>query len=371
MATSSAYVAAETFRFREGLNEKLHSATRFYGVIAAGILIGVLMDVLRIDPIKALFWSAVLNGVAAVPLIAVIVWLASDHKTMTEVDELAARARLGLGDRGADGSGDARDVLFHGNRRVTPLAAFAFFVVLGAISGFLGGLFGVGGALVTIPVLGIFFGFSEQVAQGTSLIVIVPNVMLSLWRYFRRSTLDLRMAATMALAGLPTTLIASWVATALVPSRHLRFAYALFLTLMLVEYARRSFLSKRATLHLAWGWVAAVGAIAGVLVGFFTVGGTLFSISVNTFLFSLTQLQAQGLALAYSTPATLLSAFVYARAGDVDWSVGIPLALGGVSTVSLAVDIAHRLPERRLRLLYIAFMLASSVSLLIKAARSG
>jgi len=82
LATSSAYVAAETFRFREGLNESLHRATKFYGVIAAGILIGVLMDVLRIDPIKALFWSAVLNGVAAVPLIAVIVWLASDRKIM-------------------------------------------------------------------------------------------------------------------------------------------------------------------------------------------------------------------------------------------------------------------------------------------------
>jgi uncharacterized membrane protein YfcA len=254
---------------------------------------------------------------------------------------------------------------------VTSPGAFAFFVGLGAISGFLGGLFGVGGALLTIPVLGIFFGFSEQLAQGTSLVVIVPNVLLSLWKYIRRSTLDVRMAVTIALAGLPTTLAASWIATALVPSRHLRLAYALFLIFMLAEYARRSFLSKRETLHLPWAWVALVGAVAGVLVGFFTVGGTLFSISANTFLFSLTQLQAQGIALAYSTPATLLSAFVYARAGDVDWSVGIPLALGGVSTVSFAVDIAHRLPERRLRLLYIVFMLASSVSLLIKAARTG
>lgn len=253
---------------------------------------------------------------------------------------------------------------------MTPVEQFAFFVALGAVSGFLGGLFGVGGALVTIPVLGIFFGFSEQLAQGTSLVVIAPNVLVSLRRYFQRSTLDLRMAGLIALAGLPTTLVASWLAT-MVPSRHLRFAYAVFLILMLLEYARRSFLSKRATLHLPWGWVSVVGAIAGVLVGFFTVGGTLFSISANTFLFSLTQLQAQGIALAYSTPATILSAFVYARAGDVDWSVGIPLAIGGVSTVSLAVDIAHRLPERRLRILYIIFMMASSVSLLIKAARSG
>ncbi len=84
LAASSAYVAAETWRFKEGLNEKLRDATRFYGVITVGIAIGMLMALFKVDPIKALFWSAVLNGVAAVPLIAVIVWLASSKKIMAE-----------------------------------------------------------------------------------------------------------------------------------------------------------------------------------------------------------------------------------------------------------------------------------------------
>ena len=82
LATSSAYVAAQTFRFREGLSEPLHRAPRFYSIVAVGILIGIAMNLLRIDAIKALFWSAVLNGVAAVPLIAVIVWLASNRAIM-------------------------------------------------------------------------------------------------------------------------------------------------------------------------------------------------------------------------------------------------------------------------------------------------
>ena len=82
LATSSAYVAAQTFRFREGLDEPVHRAPRFYLVVAVGILIGIAMNLLRVDAIKALFWSAVLNGIAAVPLIAVIVWLASDQRIM-------------------------------------------------------------------------------------------------------------------------------------------------------------------------------------------------------------------------------------------------------------------------------------------------
>jgi Mn2+/Fe2+ NRAMP family transporter len=45
-------------------------------------VIGIAMNLLKIDAIKALFWSAVLNGVAAVPLIAVIVWIAANPKIM-------------------------------------------------------------------------------------------------------------------------------------------------------------------------------------------------------------------------------------------------------------------------------------------------
>ena len=82
LAGSSAYVAAQTFKFREGLNETPHRAPEFYGVVAAGIAVGIAMNLLHIDAIKALFWSAVLNGVAAVPLIAVIVWFSSNASIM-------------------------------------------------------------------------------------------------------------------------------------------------------------------------------------------------------------------------------------------------------------------------------------------------
>ena len=84
LAGSSAYVAAETFRFREGLGERPERARKFYGVIAFGIIVGIAMNLLHVDAIKALFWSAVLNGIAAVPLIAVVVWLASNKAVMQQ-----------------------------------------------------------------------------------------------------------------------------------------------------------------------------------------------------------------------------------------------------------------------------------------------
>jgi NRAMP (natural resistance-associated macrophage protein)-like metal ion transporter len=84
LATSSAYVAAQTFRFREGLGEPVARAPRFYLIICAGIVIGIGMNLMRVNAISALFWAAVFNGIAAVPLIAVIVWLASDKRVMGE-----------------------------------------------------------------------------------------------------------------------------------------------------------------------------------------------------------------------------------------------------------------------------------------------
>ncbi len=82
LAGSSAYVAAQTFKFREGLSETPRRAPKFYGILLAGMVIGIAMNLLHVDAIKALFWSAVLNGVAAVPLIAVIVCFASSTSLM-------------------------------------------------------------------------------------------------------------------------------------------------------------------------------------------------------------------------------------------------------------------------------------------------
>jgi Mn2+/Fe2+ NRAMP family transporter len=82
LAGSSAYVAAEMLAFREGLSEPVKRAPRFYAVLGAGIVVGVLMNVLHVDPIKALFWSAVANGVAAVPLVFAVVMIANNKKVM-------------------------------------------------------------------------------------------------------------------------------------------------------------------------------------------------------------------------------------------------------------------------------------------------
>jgi Mn2+/Fe2+ NRAMP family transporter len=69
LAGSAAYALAETFGWREGLGRSLKQAPGFYGVIAGAIAVGLLLNFVGIDPIRALFLSAILNGLAAPPLI--------------------------------------------------------------------------------------------------------------------------------------------------------------------------------------------------------------------------------------------------------------------------------------------------------------
>lgn len=84
LAGSAAYAVSETFRWRASLESKAKDAPKFYLVIALATLIGVSMNFLGIDPIHALFWSAVLNGLVAVPLMIVMMLVADNPKIVGE-----------------------------------------------------------------------------------------------------------------------------------------------------------------------------------------------------------------------------------------------------------------------------------------------
>jgi NRAMP (natural resistance-associated macrophage protein)-like metal ion transporter len=82
LAGSAAYAVSESFEWKRGLDLKLLEAREFYAIIALATLGGVALDFSPIDPIRALFWSAVVNGVIAVPIMVIMMLLADDPKVM-------------------------------------------------------------------------------------------------------------------------------------------------------------------------------------------------------------------------------------------------------------------------------------------------
>ena len=82
LAGSTSYAMAESFKWKEGLYRKFGQAHSFYAVIIAAMLLGLFMNFTGIDPIKALIYSAVLNGIIAPIILILIVQISGDHKIM-------------------------------------------------------------------------------------------------------------------------------------------------------------------------------------------------------------------------------------------------------------------------------------------------
>ena len=99
LAGSAAYAVAEAMGWQAGLERKASAARGFYAVIAVSVLAGLFIQYSPIGPMKMLFWSAVINGIVAVPLLVVIILLASSKSVMGAFT--ASRAILALGWIGA------------------------------------------------------------------------------------------------------------------------------------------------------------------------------------------------------------------------------------------------------------------------------
>jgi NRAMP (natural resistance-associated macrophage protein)-like metal ion transporter len=84
LAGSAAYAVGEALNWRVGLAQRPGRARAFYGTIAVATCIGAGLNFTPLDPIKALFWSAVINGVAAVPIMVMIMLMASRRRVMDQ-----------------------------------------------------------------------------------------------------------------------------------------------------------------------------------------------------------------------------------------------------------------------------------------------
>ncbi|WP_371850763.1 sulfite exporter TauE/SafE family protein [Pseudomonas marincola] len=245
---------------------------------------------------------------------------------------------------------------------------FVLNLLLGAALGSLGGLFGIGGGLIAIPAMGVLFGLDQQMAQGTALVMVVPNVLLALWRYHQRNRIDIRHALALAISSFIFALMgASWAVG--LDAGRMRLAFVGFLIALALYNLARIYFRPPAggtELRYPWPWLAALGGGAGLLGGLFGVGGAVLATPVLTSIFGTTQVIAQGLSLALAAPSTGVTLVTYALHDHVDWALGLPLAIGGLLSISWGVKLAHALPEQVLRGLFAGFLLVCAASLWLK-----
>ncbi|MBN3269160.1 sulfite exporter TauE/SafE family protein [Bordetella bronchiseptica] len=251
------------------------------------------------------------------------------------------------------------------------LLVIAACLASGALIGFMGGALGIGGGLIAIPALALLLGMSQQLAQGTALIMVLPTIMMAVRKYHQHARIDMRVAA----AGAAGAVVFTWVGAQLalgISSRTLRLSFAVFLFFIALFYVYQT-LRKRAAAPAAQARPApvlsppratALGMLCGTLGGFFGVGGAVLAVPIITSVFRLPQTMAQALALTMVIPGSMIALLTYSWAGQADWWIGVPLAAGSLVFVPVGVRLAYRLPERRLRACFAA-MLFATVALLI------
>lgn len=282
----------------------------------------------------------------------------------------------------------------------------------GALIGFTGGVLGIGGGLLAIPLLGLVFDMPQQAAQGTALVMVLPAVLLTVRKYNQRARIDWYAAAAGAAGSIVFTWIGARIALGADPIL-LRRVYAAFILCIAIFYFYQSRRKKsgvatgktasgkagagrasadktsadragagkisagktaaarpapaRSPAQIHKGWFALVGVMAGMASGIFGVGGSVLAVPFLTTYFRLSQTSAQALALSMIVPGVIVALATYTAHGQAHWLIGLPLAAGSICCVPYGVRCAYAMPEPRLKMIFALMLLVIIFLLLIKA----
>lgn len=238
-------------------------------------------------------------------------------------------------------------------------------LTLGAALGFFGGVFGIGGGIIAVPILVLGFGMEQATAQGTALVMMAPNLLVAWWRYARRNPEGLGRGA-LAVATVAT--LTTWGAAMLahdLDAELLRLLFCGFLVLLgVLQVPARP--EQPCPARLQTRWLPVVGLAGGGSMGLLGIGGGLVATPLLTGLFGLGQRAAQSISLALVTPSSAAALAGYARHQSVDWPIGIALAAGGVATVSAGVAVAHAFSERTLRRAFGIMLILTAAALALR-----
>src|SRR5205823_5857087 len=236
--------------------------------------------------------------------------------------------------------------------------------VFGLLAGALGGLMGVGGGILLIPLLVHVLGTPQHEAQGTSLAFVTATALVAAIPYLHQGNLDLRLALYLALGAIPGVLLGAALARKQT-ARRLRQALGL---LMILTAVKILVTAPAYYAGPAQTWPPAVnvllGAVVGVLGGLLGVGGGTILVPVLVLAERIPQHVAQGVSLLMILPTGIVGALSHARHGHVVRALLPSLMAGGALGALLGALLAHRIESGTLSRIFAIFLLLLSVQMI-------
>jgi uncharacterized membrane protein YfcA len=234
--------------------------------------------------------------------------------------------------------------------------------LVGLIAGLFGGLVGLGGGVIMIPLMIWFFRFNQHQAHGTSLMALVFTGISGAITYYMKGSVDVMAAILLATTAIFTARFGALYANAL-PEWKLKRAFGIFIICVSVLLLAKPYLSYLSFLsHPATGWSKVLallgsGAVAGFLSGMMGVGGGSIMVPALVLLVGLNQYSAQGSSLLAMVPAGGVGAYTHWRLGNVVTKVLPGLIPGILVGTFFGGTLAHLMTEANLRLIFAATLI--------------
>jgi uncharacterized membrane protein YfcA len=239
-------------------------------------------------------------------------------------------------------------------------------LLTGLAAGAFGGLVGLGGGVVMIPLMVGIFGLRQQQAHGTSLVALVFTGLVGAVTYASRGAIDVVAALALAIPAVATARLGARHAHAL-PEWQLKRAFGAFLVLVTLLLLLKPYLVGFSDPAAGWGKVAVLavaGALTGFLSGMMGVGGGSLMVPAMVLLAGFPQVLAQGTSLLAMVPAGAAGAHKHWQLGNVVRRLLPGLVPGVLVGTWIGSQAALRLDEGSLRAAFAIVVAYSGVRFL-------
>lgn len=245
-------------------------------------------------------------------------------------------------------------------------------VVLLLLCGFaasaVGGLLGIGGGIVLIPMLTAWAGLDQHSAHGTGIVAVAVTALIGVVVYGRGAAVDLEAAIRIAVVMLPTTILAAHHSQRVAADR-LRRYFGVFVVIAALILPFRDVVGG-GELVLGGGWPAmiAIGLVGGVVSGLLGVGGGSIVVPCLVLVTGFPQQLAQGTSLGVILPSSTAGALEHARIGHVRRHVLPPVLLGTAFGSWAGGAAALALPGQTLRIIFSLVLLVMGARFIVRGA---
>lgn len=246
---------------------------------------------------------------------------------------------------------------------------WAALILIGAIGGILSGLFAIGGAILTVPLLVWRAGMDQRQAAATSLVAIVPTAVVSSATYLVHADVDIVAAALISVGAIGGAIIGSRLLRRL-PLEWLRWFFIVFILViaahMLIAVPESGHALAISPLVVI-GYLV-LGVLTGVASGLFGIGGAIITVPLLGSVFAVSAVIAKGTALLVSIPTSLAGTISNRHGGSpVNVRAGLILGVTAAATSVPAVYLAVALPPEVSAVTFAALLTAIAIQLTIKA----